>query len=120
MLQPKLSIDLEMKMVHANLDLVQGLKVFEPFGEKNNRPIFLSPGVRVLDKRLVEKDGRRHLKLLVGDESTSWMPAIGWDMGELIDRLKDQRHIDLVYMPEENFYDTNNPVQLSIVDFRIA
>ncbi len=46
-------------------ELMELLERFEPYGESNDRPVFLLEDVEVLESRAIGADGN-HLKLLIG------------------------------------------------------
>jgi len=72
---------------------IRWLQRFQPYGQDNPEPTFLSRGVSVADARLVGNDGR-HLRLKLKDGRITW-PAIAFGMGERA--VEAGERVDVVY-----------------------
>ena len=112
-----IKVDTALRIAQINMDLVDELTKFAPFGNGNPVCLFLSRKVKVIDARQVGREAK-HLKLkLKGDGLT--YNAIAFGMGELISRIKTGSEIDIVYTPEENIWNGSVSLQLKLKDIRI-
>jgi len=111
-------IDCETNLMDLNWELYDQLEKFEPFGEGNERPLFLVKGVTVTDVKTVGSDNRHlKLKLKQGDYLKTF-DAIGFGFGNLIDKIKYGDKIDLVCTLDANTWNGNRELQLKIVDLK--
>src|SRR6185436_13849474 len=62
-LRPIVTIDCDISLKQATLDLLSEVNRLEPFGSGNPQPVFASRNVKVVERPRVIKD--RHLKLKV-------------------------------------------------------
>lgn len=120
---PKVRIDGELPLAHANAETVRLLKHFEPFGIGNPAPLFAAYGVRL--EGVPRVVGKAHLKLILRADDAR-LDAIGFGMA---DRIREcgpgGRGIDVVFRLEENEWRGRDgrprrTVQARIADFRSA
>ncbi len=102
-----------------NLDVLRdGLfplqEQLEPTGCENPRPVFMTRGLMVKDKKRIGKD-KNHLRLILSNGNFD-IDAIAFRMGERADDLTDK--VDLVYSLEENNYNGKTTLQLNVRDIR--
>jgi single-stranded-DNA-specific exonuclease len=116
-LQP-LEYDGELPLAALTLGLLRQLEQLEPFGEGNQRPILVTPGVDVGDVRRMGGDGT-HLALRVSQGPTS-MRVVAFNRGDLVDQLSPGQHIDLLHRPKINRFRGVERVELELVDMRNA
>ncbi len=82
------SLDAELEPEDLDVGIAEALEPFAPFGVGNPQPRFWLKNARVLDFRLVGKEGKHlQLNLEVGGEKR--VPAIAFNMGFFADSLKD-------------------------------
>lgn len=119
-LTPILKVDLKLPSQLMNLDLLERIKNFEPFGFGNPEPSFLTCGLKIREMRLVGSEGK-HLKLQLVDPSSglSW-GAIGFGLGQEGDDLKNGNLVDIVYNLTEDSWDGRTKVQLRIKDLKLS
>ncbi len=110
--EPTLLIDAEISISQITKSLIKDLSKFEPFGFGNPRPLLMSSQVKIRDLRTVGSG--KHLKLKVED-----IDAIGFGMGEMITKLRDNQLVDIAYSPEINRFNGSETVQLKIRDIQI-
>jgi len=113
---PTLSIDLELEFSQITPRLYQKLKRLEPHGLGNPRPLFLTRGAKVIEKRFVGID-KKHLKLKLGQDKKVF-GAIGFDLGDLGRKITPGNNIDLVYSVEENYWNGRRSLELNVKDLR--
>jgi len=110
------NIDMEISLSDIDDTLVKYLKLFEPYGPKNMRPVFMSRNLQVIGTpRIV---GRNHLKFKVR-ENNKIFDAIGFNLGDLIYRLSPgENNLDMVYIIEENHWNGKTQTQLRVKDIK--
>ncbi len=113
-LAPTLEVDLEADLSSMSWELQRQLARLEPCGMGNPQPLFLTGGVRLLDRRRVG-DGGRHLKLTLSDGEMVW-DGIAFRQGETAPCLGDR--VDLVYHLEVNEWNGSRRLQLNVQDVR--
>jgi len=116
-LSPKSKIDMEIDFDLIDQELVDKLKQFEPTGLGNPTPVFLTRKVKVIDPRLVGRDGK-HLKLKLEQDSIVF-EGIGFGLGHLIDKLSSENLVDIIYNLEENLWNGVN-IQLKVKDIKTS
>ncbi len=113
-LVPTLSIDAEIPLTDLEPTIFAAAQTLEPFGPSNPAPTFLSRGVEVRGARLV---GETHLRLMVTDGRVIW-DGIAFGRGEEANSLP--RHLDIVYVPEIQWWNNEERLQLRVLDLRPA
>lgn len=115
---PELKIDAVISAQTLNLDLVQDLKRFEPFGMGNPKPKFVTKDLILTGEPFVMKE--KHLKLKLADTSGKQFEAVWWDGADKSKgrTLKPKTRIELAYTPEANTWNGNTRLQLVVEDLR--
>ncbi len=116
--KPYLNIDAVVKLSDIDWSLVDDLEKFEPFGEDNPVPRFVTYQVQVLGIEFVGEE-QKHLRLLVGDEMGLVRKTIGFGLGKNWGNLKMGDKIDIVYEAGVNQWNGNKELQLKIIDLKI-
>lgn len=114
-LVPSLDIEMELGLFGLSLDLLEELRLFEPFGQGNPRPIFATCNLQVKSAATVV--GRDTLKFWVSDGKATY-PAVGFSMGRYLGLVKSARTIDLAYRLSLDTYQGNHQLQLELEDIR--
>lgn len=117
-LSPEISIDAQLSSASLNLKLVDELRMLEPFGAGNPKPIFATGGLVLAEEPFVMKD--KHLKLrLVGGDGRQF-EAVWWDgVEKSVGReLEARSHVEVAYTPEANTWQGNTRLQLVVEDVR--
>lgn len=117
-LMPNIKVDALVSSQSLNLDLVEELKQFEPFGMGNPKPVFVTRNLQLSDTPFVMKE--KHLKLKLRDEKGKQFEAVWWDGVEHSKEqtLKPQTRIELAYTPEANTWNNNTRLQLVVKDLK--
>ncbi|MBU0691980.1 DHH family phosphoesterase, partial [bacterium] len=112
----KIKIESEISLDEITPEVIESLKMFEPFGPQNTRPTFVSRGLAsVYAPRIV---GQNHLKFIAAQGGVKF-DAIGFNLGDRIDQFGNgNRSVDMVYVIEENDYMNRRTTQLRIKDIR--
>lgn len=111
-LTPKLIIEAELDLLEINDQFVEKIIEFEPFGEDNLRPKFVSFNLIITDKMTMGSDGQ-HIKFRFGN---LWALAFG--QTEKLDKFKIGDKVNIVYYIEFNEFNGRRTIQLKIVDIR--
>ena len=75
---PKADADIE-DITELSLELLEFIKLLEPFGHGNPEPVFCLPRAVIHQRQVVGRDGG-HLKMEVGDRAGNRLPLIGFGM----------------------------------------
>lgn len=118
MLIPEIKIDSRMEMGQISPRFYRILKQFAPFGPGNSAPCFLAEDL--LDTGYAKGVGeeRRHLKLSVYQPGSNPIGAIGFNLGDKLDMIRDRKRFNAVFSLEENEWNGKTDLQLKIRDIR--
>ncbi len=105
------------KMGEFTLELMEELRLLEPFGVGNEVPVFELPGVFVLDKKLMGAEGQ-HLRLLVRGEDGKTMKLIAFNAPEKWRRVESGQEANLLVNVEENEWNGLRSVEGRILAIR--
>ena len=117
-LQPQLRIDARVSPQTLDLKLVEQLKMLEPFGAGNPKPVFVTNGLYIRHEPSVMKD--KHLKLWLDDGNGHRFEVVWWDG---VDRsagrtLTPGSRIEIAYTAEANVWQSSTRLQLVVEDIR--
>ncbi len=113
---PSMKIDCEVELNEFDERLMRLLKLMGPFGPMNLRPIFVSRNLKVVGDPCIV--GNNHLKLTV-EQNGVVMTAIGFNLGEMLDRIKEKKQsIHCAYAIEENHWNGRKELQLRLKDIK--
>ncbi len=110
---PIISIDADLDLPELNAEFMKTLKMFEPFGPHNTKPVFRTLDVHLIDSRIV---GNSHLKMKLRSGGITFN-AIKFKNGERT--IKPGTRLDVVYSVDENRYAGTVDYQLHLKDFKI-
>ena len=113
-LTPSIEVDCEVSPVLFNDDNLGFMESLSPCGEGNPAPVLLTRNARVVEARLVGRDGR-HLKMKLSHSGGVW-DAIAFRQGERIDATRE--HVDIVYTVGMNEWGGRTRLQLKVLDLR--
>jgi single-stranded-DNA-specific exonuclease len=116
LLTPEISIDAEINLAEIDERLVRLLCQFEPFGPENMTPTFMTKNLK--DTGYAKQLGKdeEHLKLFVKQNGSEGFGAIGFNLGNKLELVKNQNPFDAVYCIDENEFNGNVIVQLRLKD----
>ena len=113
---PMLHIEGKMLLNEIDGRMVRLLKLFEPFGPNNMRPVFISEKVAIVRTPVIV--GNNHLKFNVRQNGCI-IDAIGFGLGDLRTKLTvGKTCIDIAYQIEENEWQGKKRLQLRIKDIK--
>ncbi len=113
----KIHIDVPMPLSYVTKELIQELKILEPFGKGNEKPVFADKNIRVWQKRVVGKN-RNVLKLVLKDSAGGCYPAVYFGRAEEFSEfLEEQDTISILYYPEINSYMGKEEIQFVVSSY---
>ncbi|MBP5342024.1 MAG: single-stranded-DNA-specific exonuclease RecJ [Bacteroidales bacterium] len=115
---PEVEVDAEIGFSQITPKFLRILKQFAPFGPDNNVPVFVSR--ELVDTGNARIVGTNHLKFnaIPIAERTSPYPAIAFQQGEALSRMRRGELFDLCYQLEENYWRGRTEIQLNIKDIK--
>ena len=119
-LVPQIDIDAEIRLSDIDKKFADELKKMYPFGPDNQKPMFVTYGVRDYGtSRLVGKEGD-HIKLELIDSagSPAIQQGIAFGMKEHFDKIKSMEPFAICYHVEENTFNGTTTVQLMVKDIK--
>lgn len=115
---PEVDIDCELRLGEVTPKFLRILKQFAPFGPDNNVPVFVSH--ELVDTGAARIVGANHLKFsaMPTTERSAPYPAIAFQMGECLNRMRHGERFSLCYQLEENYWKGKTEIQLGVKDLR--
>ena len=118
-LTPAIAIDAEVAATGLGFELSKELRMLEPFGAGNPRPVFATSGLRVMGDPQIIKD--QHLKFRVAGDNNRPFEAIWWRGVEETDvKPQPNQLIDLAYEFEAQPWMGDIRLQLNVRDVRAS
>ena len=114
---PILDIELELPPDKISDRLMSEIKLLEPYGMGNPKPLFSCHGARGNYARQIGKEGQ-HLKFTI-DGLTSSIDVLAWGQGDKASLINRER-IDIAYFPEYHVWKEKRSLQLMMEDFSLA
>ena len=116
---PQITTDCELDFEQINNDLLKNLRLFNPFGPDNTKPVFFTCNVYDFGTSKLVGKNLEHIKFeLVDSKSNKIMNGIGFNMSEYYDYIKAHKPFDICYTIEENKRRGTCSVQLLIKAIR--
>ena len=117
----EIDIDYEINFSEITPELLGYLKLFNPFGPWNQKPIFVTRNVYDYSTSKLVGKNQEHIKLeLVDSKSDKVINGIAFNMSEHFDYIKSGKPFDICYTIEENKHKTNGSIQLQIKYIRFS
>ncbi len=113
---PLIEVDLLIQLKLINSKFYTILQQMAPFGPGNKRPVFVAEDVFCVSPPIVLK--QEHLKLRVKQDDSYTFDAIGFGLGHYITVLQSGKPFDICFTIQENTFNGNTSLQLSIKDIR--
>lgn len=114
---PKIMIDVPMPISYLSKKLTEQLKVLEPFGKGNSKPLFAQKNLRAVGIRVFGRN-RNVAKMLLIDENGIKMDAIYFgEAQEFVDFVQAHDTISVTYYPEINVFQGRENLQVVIKNY---
>lgn len=114
---PKIMIDVPMPISYLSKKLTEQLKVLEPFGKGNSKPLFAQKNLRAVGIRVLGRN-RNVAKMLLIDENGIKMDAVYFgEAQEFVDFVQAHNTISVTYYPEINVFQGRENLQVVIKNY---
>ena len=109
---PKMWIDVPMPVSYANIRLVNQLKLLEPFGKGNEKPVFADRNLYVKTASVIGKN-KNVLRCQLETEDGTYVPAVQFGINNIDDIPRAGMRISIIYYPDINTF--NGIMSLQII-----
>lgn len=117
-LQMKVSIDMRLPFPYINEELIHELKILEPFGKGNGKPLFAESKLRVIQPRIFGKN-RNVLECRLEDQQGNQMEAVYFgEVEDCLRQMEKKQIMSFTYYPSINEYMGRRTIQLTIVNYQ--
>ena len=116
----KVWIDVPMPIDYIKEKLVEELKILEPFGQGNEKPLFAQKWVRIRSCRVIGKNKNVVKMVLEGQGGRALDGMLFTDGLAFEEERNGRRMIDIVYYPEINEYNGSRNLQVVIRRYRFC
>ena len=114
---PKIMIDVPMPISYLSKKLTEQLKVLEPFGKGNTKPLFAQKNLHAVGIRVLGRN-RNVVKMLLIDENGIKMDAVYFgEAQEFVNFVQAHDSISVTYYPEINVYQGRENLQVVIKNY---
>ncbi len=120
-LEPVLDVDCELHSELLTLDTANALQTLAPFGAGNREPLFAFPAMKLLNAKLVGKEGK-HLKLQlqIPNSKIQSIDGMAFGKGKLIESLQAGQDISVAGHLSINEWRGSKKLQILVRDFSSA
>lgn len=115
----QIHIDAEIEPKGIDWDILSEIKKFEPFGEGNREPVFLTKNLIVQELNPVGNE-QKHLKFAFSssDKSAKIFEGIFFRAGERFSEFQTGDNVSVVYSLRANKWNGNQKIELNIIDIK--
>ena len=114
----KVSIDIAMPIQYVSEAFVEELKVLEPFGNGNSKPLFAERDFHVLQSQILGKN-KNTVKIYGTNGTGCHMEGLYFgDAESFMDLLKEKDTISITYYPSVNEFRGKKTLQIIIQDYQ--
>ncbi len=131
---PKIYIDMQLPFEYINYKLINEIKILEPYGKGNSKPLFGEKNIRikkgsllgakknVLKLSLISPRGQR-MEGIIFNDIQSCLEDVKSKYGEvqlnnMLNGIENNILVDILYYPEVNEYNGNVSLQVIIKNYR--
>lgn len=113
-LKPTIKVDRELKLDEIDYVLLKEIELLQPFGMGNPEPIFITPPVTVMERRVF---GGSHVKLTIADtDNTRRLPAKAWRQAEALGSELIGKKMRFAFSPKIDNYRGVPTIELTVKD----
>lgn len=114
---PKIMIDVPMPISYLSRQLTEQLKVLEPFGKGNTKPLFAQKNLHAVGVRVLGRN-QNVVKMLLMDENGTKMDAVYFgEAQEFVEFVQTHETISVTYYPEINVYQGRETLQVVVRNY---
>jgi single-stranded-DNA-specific exonuclease len=112
-------VDAEIEAKEIDWDIISEVKKFEPFGEGNHEPVFLTKNLIIQEINAVGNE-QKHLKFIFGapDAQTKIFKGIFFGGGEKFPEFTSGDKVSVVYNMRSSEWNGNREIEMRIIDIR--
>lgn len=114
---PKMWIDVPMPVSYANIRLVNQLKLLEPFGKGNEKPVFADRNLYVKTASVIGKN-KNVLRCQLETEDGTYVPAVQFGINNIDDIPRAGMRISIIYYPDINTFNGIMTLQIIIKEWK--
>lgn len=114
---PKMWIDVPMPVSYANIRLVNQLKLLEPFGKGNEKPVFADRNLYVKTASVIGKN-KNVLRCQLETEDGTYVPAVQFGINNIDDIPRAGMIISIIYYPDINTFNGIMSLQIIIKEWK--
>ena len=114
---PKMWIDVPMPVSYANIRLVNQLKLLEPFGKGNEKPVFADRNLYVKTGSVIGKN-KNVLRCQLETEDGTYVPAVQFGINNIDDIPRAGMRISIIYYPDINTFNGIMSLQIIIKEWK--
>lgn len=114
---PKMWIDVPMPVSYANIRLVNQLKLLEPFGKGNEKPVFADRNLYVKTASVIGKS-KNVLRCQLETEDGTYVPAVQFGINNIDDIPRAGMRISIIYYPDINTFNGIMSLQIIIKEWK--
>ena len=114
---PKMWIDVPMPVSYANIRLVNQLKLLEPFGKGNEKPVFADRNLYVKTASVIGKN-KNVLRCQLETEDGTYVPAVQFGINNIDDIPRAGMRSSIIYYPDINTFNGIMSLQIIIKEWK--
>lgn len=114
---PKMWIDVPMPVSYANIRLINQLKLLEPFGKGNEKPVFADRNLYVKTASVIGKN-KNVLRCQLETEDGTYVPAVQFGINNIDDIPRAGMRISIIYYPDINTFNGIMSLQIIIKEWK--
>ena len=114
---PKMWIDVPIPVSYANIRLVNQLKLLEPFGKGNEKPVFADRNLYVKTASVIGKN-KNVLRCQLETEDGTYVPAVQFGINNIDDIPRAGMRISIIYYPDINTFNGIMSLQIIIKEWK--
>ncbi|MGN0132542.1 MAG: single-stranded-DNA-specific exonuclease RecJ [Lachnospiraceae bacterium] len=117
----RVMIDVPMPIDYVSKELLSQMKLLEPYGNGNRKPLFAQKGVLFEQGRILGKNGNVVKGRVKSPAGASFEAIYFGDGADFLNRIQKCRgNVDIAYTPEENTYRGATTIQIEIKYIKFA
>ena len=109
-----IKIDCILNIDQLDIETVKSLDLLEPIGEANKMPIFAFKNLKIDSIRSLTEG--KHIKLTLKSNNNTYINAIGFNLGYLVDEFVIGDKVDIAGNIEINSFNGTDSIQINLKD----
>jgi len=118
-LKRNVNIDLYLESESIDRKLLDNMKVLEPYGYGNPKPLICLTNLIIVKKYPMGKE-RSHLKLMVKGNGVELLQLVLFNCFDDVQKLNENDEIDVIGYPSLNVWNGNETIQFQVKEWRYS